>query len=424
MRSDIRRRSLRTLLLAGAAGLFAGPALANPVYALLTTIAIPAAASNTAGSFTSFDISYFDPSTQLDYVADRSNSSVDIFSAKTNSYVGRVGGFVGLAATTSVSGPDGVVVAVQGGQHSLYAGDGNSTLKGFDINNGYAPLVNTPLATGTPADKRVDEMAYSPQTNRLLVANNAAATPFATLIDTTNNTVVQRITFGGTGGVPNATNGIEQSVWDPNTGKFYLSIPQVGGTGPGAVAQIDPITGAVTKLFDLASFGIAGCGPSGLALGSGSQLLVGCATGGTQTVLFDPTLNGGQGGLVATFSQISGTDEVWFDPTTGRFFVSGANNPGGPVLGIIDGLTDTFLQNVATQPGNAHSVAVDPVSGEVFVPLPGGSGNTVCTSGCIGVYAVVDQTAVPEPGSLALLAGAMTTFGGMLRFRKRKTHVA
>ncbi len=84
-------------------------------------------------------------------------------SAKTNSYVGRIGGFVGLQATTSVSGPDGVVVAVQGGQRFLYAGDGNSTLKGFDINNGYAPLANTPVATGTPADKRVDEMAYSPR---------------------------------------------------------------------------------------------------------------------------------------------------------------------------------------------------------------------------------------------------------------------
>ena len=101
--------------------------------------------------------------------------------------------------------------------------------------------------------------------------------------------------------------------------------------------------------------------------------------------------------------------------------MTGANNPGGPVLGIIDGVTDTFLQNVATQPGNAHSVAADPVSGEVFVPLPGGAANTVCTNGCIGVYAVVGQTAVPEPGSLALLASAMAAFGGMLGFGKRRT---
>lgn len=406
---------MRALLFAGAASLCASPALAAPTYALLTTIGIPAVSGNTAGTFTSFDISYFDPTTQLDYVADRSNASVDIFSAKTNSYVGRVGGFAGLQATTSVSGPDGVVIANVGGQSSLYAGDGNSTLKGFNVNSNYAPLPNTPLATGTPADKRVDEMAFSPQNNRLLVANNAAATPFATLIDTTTNTALKRITFDGTGGTPNATNGIEQSVWDPNTGKFYLAVPQVNGTGPGAVAQIDPLTGAVTKLYDLTSFGIGSCGPTGLALGKGSQLLVGCGNGGTQTVLFDPTGNGGAGALVASFAQISGTDEVWYDPTTQRFFVTGANNPGGPVFGIIDGVTDTFLQNLATQPGNAHSIAVDPISGEVFVPLPGGPGNTVCTAGCIGVYA-----AVPEPGSLALLAGAGVFMAGVLRRKTRK----
>src|ERR1700712_2903038 len=83
-------------------------AYASPVYSLLTTIAIPPDSSNvnTGQIFNSFDISYFDPSTQLDYVADRSNAAIDIFSAKTNSFVGRVTGFTGQQATTSVSGPD------------------------------------------------------------------------------------------------------------------------------------------------------------------------------------------------------------------------------------------------------------------------------------------------------------------------------
>ena len=149
-------------------------------------------------------------------------------------------------------------------------------VEGFGIGDAYAALPNTPVATGTPADKRVDEMAYSPRTNRLLVANNAASTPFATLVDAATNTVVQRITFDGLNGAPNATGGIEQSVWDPNTGKFYLSVPRVDGTGAGAVAQIDPNTGAVTKTFDLASFGIAGCSPTGLALGPPWVPAAGC----------------------------------------------------------------------------------------------------------------------------------------------------
>jgi hypothetical protein len=56
-------------------------------------IAIPASQDNSVGGkFVTYDISYFDPKTQLDYVADRSNASVDIFSAITDTFVGRIGG--------------------------------------------------------------------------------------------------------------------------------------------------------------------------------------------------------------------------------------------------------------------------------------------------------------------------------------------
>jgi hypothetical protein len=40
-----------------------------------------------------------------------------------------------------------------------------------------------------------------------------------------------------------------------------------------------------------------------------------------------------------------------------------------PVLGIIDAATNTWLGNLPTGAG-AHSVAADPVTGRVFVPVP------------------------------------------------------
>src|SRR5213592_1486670 len=139
--------SLLLVLLFLMPGLGVAPGHAAPVYVLLTTIPVPSnpAGNVQGGAFTGYDIAYFDGNTQLMYLADRSNASVDIFSAQTNSFVGRVGGtgnlFVGIqpkpvnpaTINNDISGPDGVVVANFGGAKQLWAGDGPSLLKGFDL---------------------------------------------------------------------------------------------------------------------------------------------------------------------------------------------------------------------------------------------------------------------------------------------------
>src|SRR6266436_9488960 len=186
-----------------------GPALADPLYHLLTTIPVPSSGppgNVQGGAFTGYDIAYFDGTTQLMYLADRSNASVDIFSAATNSFVGRVGSFVGIqpqpvnpaTVNNDISGPDGVVVANFGGAKQLWVGDGPSLLKGFDLAlPGSPPLGGTPINTGAVPATRVDEMAFDPQHHLLLVANNAADPPFATLVDTQTRTIVTKITFNG-----------------------------------------------------------------------------------------------------------------------------------------------------------------------------------------------------------------------------------
>jgi hypothetical protein len=184
-------------------------------------------------------------------------------------------------------------------------------------------------------------------------------------------------------------------------------VPQFNGAGPGGVAEI-ATDGTVTRTWDFSAFGITSCSPTGLAVAASGRFMVGCGNGGTQSVLFDPR---GAGTVVKTFSQVSGSDELWYDPTTGDFFVTGENNPGGPVFGVIDDATETWLENVATTTGNDHSIAVDPISGEVFVPFGADPANAVCSLGCIGVYAAV--AAVPEPGALPMIAVALSGLAGL-----------
>jgi hypothetical protein len=404
-------------------GVAAVPTPAHAVYEFLTAIPVQPSGSNPlGGQFTTYDISFFDPTTQLDYVADRTNGVVDVFSAATNTFVGRIGTFQGIQPTppanpalNAISGPDGVVVASLPGQHQLWVGDGNSTLTGFNLPSN-TTILGTPISTvlpipgQTPATaKRVDEGAFDPKDNRLVFANNAASpTPYITVVDAATNAVLHQNVFDGTNGAPNTGGGggIEQSAWDKVTQKFYLSVDTAAG--PGGIAQLDS-NGNVTHFFDLSSAAFLGaggtCGPTGLAvsnIGGGTQLTLAC---GGQSLIFDPSANGGAGKILAKFNQVTGGDDL--------------NNI-------------QIIQTLATGPG-AHSVAVDPISNEIFVPVggftayPTGAGGwgtspgsaAACgdNEGCVLVFADV-----PEPASLpVLIVGLAGLFALGMRRAQRST---
>lgn len=319
-----------------------------------------------------FDVSVADSHAGLYALADRSNAAVDFFDLHSRHFTWRATGFAGQASGgSSTAGPNGLVFV---GRHQLWAGDGNSSVKVVDLDTH-----RVVASVDTGGKKRVDELAYDPQDNIVIAANNADTPAFLSVISAKPPyRIVAHIS------VPQATNGLEQPVWDPQTHLFYVAVPVLhGNPALGGIAVIDPHTRRILRVEN-----VRDCEPAGLALGPHQHLLAGCSDDAVaqgfpaKSIILDART----GQVLATFRQVGGSDEVYYNRKNRSFDLAAVANPGGPVLGVIDAVKDKWVQNLPSGP-HAHSVAADGNSGDVFVPVAAGAGNRICPSGCIRVYA-------------------------------------
>ena len=326
-----------------------------------------------------FDIGAIDAQAGRYYLADRSNSAVDIFDTRSGRFLARVTGFTGVRngpngrPAGNISGPNGV--AFDPVQKQIWTGDGDSTVKVIDVSVTPAKIVAT-IQTG--GQRRADELTVDPRDGLVLIGNNADKPTFVSLISTKpDHAVVAKIEM------PDATDGIDQPVWVPETGMFYASVPVwKEDKNHGGLAVIDPKSLKFTKLIP-----IDGCMPAGTAHGPGTMILVGCSAGSAArtpgmapvTIVLDAKTET----IVARIAGIGGADEVAYDARKHRYYTASRDQPGGAVLGVIDANNNSLLETIPTGT-NAHSVAADPQTGTVWTPLT--APNSACAHGCIGLY--------------------------------------
>src|SRR5579863_7901056 len=311
-------------------------------YKLLNTIKIPTGlAAN--------DISWVDTATARYYLADHGAApsvpaSVDVIDTRAGQFL------TSIVLPSSTNGIVGIPRA-----HEIWVGLNDSTLTVINTDNN---TISHVISTGGTA--RADELSYDPVDRLILIANDRDTPPFVSFISTQTYSVVKKIAYDGSQ-APQSTGGIEQSVWNGQTGKFYLAIPATKANPNGEIDEVDPTTMSVSR-----SMATVCTGPSGLVLIPNQRVMTACGD----------VIDIVTGKVVTTVSGVGG-DEIWYNSGDQRVYFGGGTNRIG--VSVVDANTYALLttltvgQTVAS-PGvsqTTHSLAADADNNDVFVPVTG-----------------------------------------------------
>ena len=361
-----------------------GANLQNSGLEFVQTIPVP----NWAVGKANTDLFGFNPVTRIMYLADRTNHAITVIDTHTNSVIAQMV----LAATTVVNQP---LVAID--LQQLVVSDGSKSVLVWDLRapQGTAPDVYTMPST-TP-----DGMDYDTINQTIYVVTDDA--PYYLVgISLTKKMIVSQTL------IPFSADLIK---FNPRDGKIYIAMEDADHANSSAgIGVYDPATNTMSApaMYKVGSI----CPGHGIDIDPISNIAVMGCFGGTSNGNLGINLANGK---YIQFTDVGGTDSIVFNPNLRRFYSgSGLNKastsgcpatpnapPFGslvPVVGVFDAKHPTSsapakLDGVACTGRGNHIAGVDPITGEVYVPVaqyPADPNST--TTGTAGILVFRDTT--------------------------------
>jgi DNA-binding beta-propeller fold protein YncE len=271
-----------------------------------------------------FDYQSFDPSSGRLYIAHMNANQLVVFDTSKRQVVANLDGFARVHGVT-VAGAIHRVYASATGSHQVNAVD-TDTLK--IVGNG-GPIVYP------------DGLAYAPKQKKVFVSDEHGGVD--AVIDATSNKLVANIPLGG---------GAGNTVYDPVSGHIVVAVH-----GANVLAIIDPETNRIIHRVPLA--GIEN--PHGIALDVASHIAF--VAGEENHTLAVVDLNGMK--VLAAYQVGEDPDVLAYDPGLRRLYVSAES---GQFTVFERNGTRLALLGSFDMP-HAHTVAVDPKTHLVYLPL-------------------------------------------------------
>ncbi len=285
------------------------------------------------GSASRFDYQSLEAATGRLFISHMGAGQLVVFDTRGGQVIANLDGFPTVTGVLAVPAEHRAYGSATG-HHAVVVVD-DSTLK---------------IVARVPGPTFPDGIAYAPEARRVFVSDEAGRKDF--VIDASNNTVVGRVDLGGEAG---------NTQYDSGSHCIIVAVQSAN-----QIAVIDPVTTQIVRSITLDRavrypHGVYIDAPHRLAFIAGQE-------SATLGVLDLRTLQ-----LRQVVPIGSDPDVLAFDPSLQRLYVAAESG----VVAVFDERQDSLAQLGWYRAPRAHSVAVDPDTHRVYLPLANVNGHPV-----------------------------------------------